>query len=428
MSIPNGWPPPYCGGGTCGGSSTTQVTFGYSTLTDAFGRLRVSQPYTLFDSQQRYDLDWTFNSNVSSGGNVTFVAPESTANLQVTSTVGSYAARETRYVFTYQPGKSLLALMTFVMAPKSDSNLRQRVGYFGKDNGYFLELKDQLYIVERSNVTGTIQETYVPQSQWNYDTLNGYGTSGYTLDITKSHIFWLDMEWLGVGNVRTGFVINGQFIATHVFQHANYVSRAYITTATLPVRYEIETLAAGAPATSNLKQICSTVHSEGGYDQPYLLFSNISNFSSTMTASTWYPTVSIRLKAGRLDSVVQVRQVDVVMTSSDTIHWALWANVTVANLTGEVFAPHASSPNVEIDNSATAMTTTYCQQVAAGIISGTNQSAASMALELGKYYSQLGRNSFTQVSDIMTLAYYSVSTVTGHPVTIQGLLSWNELL
>ncbi|NBX50561.1 hypothetical protein EBT25_11645 [bacterium] len=423
--IPNGWPPAYgCGGG----SSTTPVTLAYGPQIDAFGRLRVSQPYTLYDSQQRYDLDHTFVSNVSSGGNVTFVATQSTANLQVTSTVGSYAARESQYVFVYQPGKSLLALVTFVMAPLSDSSLRQRVGYFGKENGYFLELKDQVYIVERSNVTGTVTETYVPQSSWNTDQLNGYGTSGVTLDITKAQIFWIDMEWLGVGNVRSGFVYNGQFVVAHVFQHANYLKTAYITTATLPIRYEIETLAAGAPATSNLLQICSTVQSEGGYDQPYLLFSNITNFSSTMTAGVWYPTVSIRLAPGRLDAIAQIRQIDVVVTSADTIHWALWANVTATSLTGENFVAHASSPNVQIDRSATAFNTTGCQQVAAGLVSGTNQSAASSVLELTKYYSQIGRNSFTQTSDIMTLAYYSVTTISGTPATIQGLISWNELI
>lgn len=423
------WPPSYdtCCSACSGSSSVTPVSVG-GTQIDAFGRLRVSQPYTLFDSQQRYALDWTFTSNTASGGSVTFVPTQSTANLQVTSTVGSFAARETRYVFVYQPGKSLLSLMTFVMSPASVGNLRQRVGYFGSDNGYFLELKDQLYMVERSNVTGTITETYVPQSQWNIDTLQGQGISGATLDITKAQIFWLDMEWLGVGTVRTGFVINGQFYPAHYFHHANLLKTVYITTATLPVRYEIQTIAAGAPATSNLLQICSCVQSEGGYDQPLLLFSNISNFSNTMTAGVWYPTVSIRLAPGRLDGVAQIRQVDVVVTSADTIHWGLWSNVTTTNLTGANFVAHASSQVVQIDNSAVALNTTGCQQVAAGIISGTNQSAAAMSLELTKYYSQIGRNSFTQTSDIMTLAYYSTTTITGSPVKVQGLLSWNELL
>jgi hypothetical protein len=394
-------------------------------MTDAFGRLRVSQPYTLFDSQQRYSLDSSFVSNTATGGTVTYISNQSSANLSVTGTLGSYAARETRYVFTYQPGKSLLAMATFVMAPASDSNLRQRVGYFGKDNGIFLELRDQLYMVKRSNISGTIAETYVAQGNWNQDTLNGGGASGITLDITSAQIWWMDMEWLGVGSVRTGFVIDGQFVVCHIFHHANTVKSAYITTGTLPVRYEIEKLTGSGPTSSNLTQICSTVLSEGGYDQPLMLFSNISNYSSTMTAGTWYPVVSIRLKSTTLDAVAQLRQVDLVCTSSDTVFWALWSRTS---LTGGSFVAHGSSSIIEVNQGATAVSTSGAYQIAAGIISGTNQSASSMSLQLDKYYSQIGRNSFTGQSDIMTLAFYSVTTVTGHPVTVQALLSWNELL
>ena len=425
MSVPNGWPPAYCGGSTCGGSSVTPISFAYGPMTDAFGRLRVSEPYTLFDSQQRYFADDTFVSNVANGGTVTFVTNQSSMVLTTTSTLNSYAARETKYVFTYQPGKSLLALTTFCMAPKA-TGLIQRVGYYGTSNGIFLELSDDLYIVQRSNVTGTVVDTKIPQSQWSWDVLNGYGTSGYTLDITKTHIFWTDIEWLGVGNVRTGFVINGQFLVAHVFQHANYLTTAYMTTATLPIRYEIQNT--DSVPTSNLVQICSTVLSEGGYDQPYHLYSNISSFTRTMTAGTWYPIVSIRLAPGYLDAVAQMKQVDISMVSTDLLQWALWSNVSAASLTGENFVAHTSSSLVQIDQSATAMTTTGCQQIAAGLVSGTNQSAAPIMLELTKYQAQLGRDSFTQTSEIFTLAVYSVAGVGGGGASLQALVSWNELL
>ena len=426
MSVPNGWPPAYCGGSTCGGSSVTPISFTYGPMTDAFGRLRVSEPYTLFDSQQRYSADDTFVSNVANGGTVTFVTNQSSVVLSTTSTLNSYAARETKYVFTYQPGKSLLALTTFCMAPKA-TGLVQKVGYYGQSNGIFLELSDDLYIVQRSNVTGVVVDTKIPQSQWSWDVLNGYGTSGYTLDITKTHIFWTDIEWLGVGNVRTGFVINGQFLVAHVFQHANYLTTAYMTTATLPIRYEIQNT--DSVPSSNLIQICSTVLSEGGYDQPYHLYSNIAVLSRTMTAGTWYPAISVRLAPGYLDAVAQVKQVDISMVSTDLLHWALWSNVSAANLTGESFVAHTSSSLVQIDQSATAMTTTGCQQIAAGLVSGTNQSAAPIMLELTKYQAQLGRDSFTNVSEIFTLAVYSVTGSSGgSSISLQALLSWNELL
>lgn len=432
MNVPNAWPPAYCVpscGGDCS-SGSTNVTLGYTPQVDAFGRLRVSQPFTLFDSNQRYTLDDNFVSNTASGGSVTYIPTQSSANLTVTNTTGSYVGRETKYVFTYQPGKSILAMMTFVMAPASDSNLRQRVGYFGTDNGFFLELRDQLYIVQRSNVSGTIVETSVPQSQWNYDTMTGYGPSGYTLDITKSQIFWLDMEWLGAGNVRTGFIINGQFFPIHIFQHANLIPNAYITTGTLPIRYEIESLTGSGPVTSNLTQICSTIMSEGGYDPPFQLFSNLTVYSSTLAANTWTPVMSIRLVPSRLDAVAQIRQVDLAITSgtTQTIYWALWGNLQPGNLTNENFVGHGSSTNVQIDRSATAMTTTNSVEIASGLFSGSNQTPGMSVLELSKYYTQLARNSFTSEPFIITLGIYSYTGISGGGITIQTLLSWNELL
>ena len=406
----------------------SDVTLKATPQLDAFGRLRVSNPFTLFDSQQRFGLDASFRSNVASGGSVTFIPTQSSANLTVTNTVGSFAARESAYTFRYQPGKSLLTMMTFTMAPASPGNTRQRVGYFGQDNGFYVELANGVELVQRSNVTGTVALSNVAQINWNGDRLDGTGPSGLTLDITKSQILWIDMEWLGVGSVRMGFVINGVFILCHTFHHANLIPTAYITTACLPVRYEIQTLNGAAPATSNLTQICSTVMSEGGATTPLTLYSNLCTFSATIGAATWVPVISVQLAPGRLDSVCAVKQIEIVITSTnDTVQWALWSNVTAANLTGENFLAAPPSTSILVDKSATAFSTTTCKQVASGIAThGSASSSSAMVFELGQYFSQIGRDSFTQTSDIFTLAFFN-NTSQG-AVDAQVLLSWQELL
>jgi len=404
-----------------------QVALAQTPQLDAFGRLRVSQPQTLFDSQQRYGLDRSFASNTASGGSVTFIPTQSSANLTVVNTSGSYAARETRYIFKYQPGKSQLAMMTFVMAPQSSGNLRQQVGYYGADNGYFLQLTDQLYICERSNVTGTVTHSNVAQSSWNGDKLNGSGASTISLDMTKSQIFFLDIEWLGVGSVRTGFVINGQFIVAHTFHHANIVPNAYITTASLPLRYEIRALSASAPATSNLTQVCSTVISEAGYTEPLTLFSNLATFTSLTVGTSWIPLISIRLDPSRLDSIAIMKQIELVLTTADTLQWALWSNVTTTSLTGENFTVPPNNGGIVIDKSATALDITNCWQVASGIVTNSAGGAtASSNLELNGYFAQLGRDSFSRTPEIFTLAVVrgtGSSTCSGY-----ALLSWQETL
>jgi len=396
-----------------------QVALAQTPQLDAFGRLRVSQPHTLFDSQQRYGLDRSFVSNTASGGTVTFVPTQSSANLAVVNTSGSYAARETRYIFKYQPGKSQLSMMTFVMAPQSSGNLRQQVGYYDSDNGYFLQLSDQLYVCERSNVTGTVTHSNVAQSSWNGDKLNGTGPSAISLDITKSQIFFIDMEWLGVGSVRTGFVINGQYIVAHTFHHANIVPNAYITTACLPVRYEIRALSASAPATSNLTQVCCTVISEAGYTEPLTLFSNLAPISGTYTS--WTPVVSMRLAPTRLDAITHARQVDIALTASGTAQWALWSS---SNVSGVTFTSPFQNSSVIVGQGGT-MNVASSYQLASGIVTnGGGNSATATLVELQNYFSQLGRDSFTNVSDTITLAVISAS---GSP-SGYALFSWQETL
>ena len=291
-----------------GGNVAT--TIGGTNL-DAFGRLRVSNPFTLFDSQNRYIDGDQFSNITATGGNVVYVANESSFNLNVSAASGSSVIRQSKTVQAYQPGKSLLIMNTFAMATLK-ANLTQRVGYFTADNGiYFEAVGTQLNLVIRSSTTGSIVEERIPQASWNGNTL----LSGTVLDPTLTQIFWCDVEWLGVGNVRTGFVINGEFIVCHTFQHANQPGNTtvYMTTATLNPRYEITNTGATSGA-STMKQICSTVISEGGYN-PATKIAYVSNNTvptRISSANTVTALCSIRLNPAYPDAVVVPAQLDIL--------------------------------------------------------------------------------------------------------------------
>ncbi len=185
--------------------------------------------------------------------------------MNVGTSINQEVVRESTLVFAYQPGKSLQIINTFVMGD-AKTGLRQRVGYFGVGNGVYLERDgEEIAFVLRSSANNTIVDTRIIQSAWNVDKLDGVGVSKKTLDLDKANIFFIDVEWLGVGTVRCGFVIDGQLIHCHSFHHAGIESDAYMTTAVLPVRYEIKNTA-GTASASTLKQICSTVISEGGFN------------------------------------------------------------------------------------------------------------------------------------------------------------------
>ena len=244
------------------------------TMTDAFGRLRTSDTYTLFDSTHRFsDNGLWATSNTAGNSSYAFVNNQSMIVMTVGTTANAEIIRETTRVFSYQPGKSLLMLSSFAMeTPKA--NVRQRVGYYGAENGIFFENDGTTnYFVLRSNTTGTITETKVAQTNWSIDKFDGTGYSSQSggvehtggIDVSKTNILWMDIEWLGVGDVRCGFVVDGKMVPAHVFHNDNRNTVPYMTTASLPLRYEIKNTGI-TTSNSTMKQICSSIMSEGGYE------------------------------------------------------------------------------------------------------------------------------------------------------------------
>lgn len=374
------------------------------TNTDAFGRLRVSNPFTIFDSQNRYQKDNQFDESTVNGASISYSLDESSVLLSADTTAGSLAVRQSYRVMPYQPGKGLLLLATFVMAD-GQANLRQRVGYFNTDNGVFFQKDNTVNaFVLRSNTTGSPSDARtVTQANWNGDKLNGTGPSGITLDTSKSQILWMDFEWLGVGSVRCGFIINGQYIVCHTFNNANELNKVYMTTAILPVRYEIEavnTLATGA----TMKQICSTVISEAGYQQ--VAAGQFARRTTALTgiSTTFVPVVSIRLASDSLGAVVLPSAIQVFPTANQDYEVALFKNAT---LTGASYNT-TDFTHVDYDVAATAMS--GGTMVLQNFISSTAQGRQVSITPAGYNFDlQLGA-SLTGVSDVMTLAVRTLTT------------------
>lgn len=303
--------------------------------TDAFGRLQVAQPQTLFDSQNVLKENTKFYTVTTGSGSTSFNANASIVNMDVTTSSGDKVVKETKRVFPYQPGKALEIMATFCMEP-AKTGLRQRVGYFDDNNGIFVEQADDtVNMVIRSKSGGTVVENRVPQSSWNQDKLDGTGGTGITLDITKSQIFFLDIEWLGVGTVRVGFVIDGTYVVCHRFNHANtsnIPNGTYMTSACLPIRYEIENTSATSGA-SSLKQICTTVVSSGGYTPRGLNYiaGRGLTYYTLASAGTFYNLVSIKLDPDYLSDIIIPTAIDVLTDSNLNINFKLVTGATFAS-------------------------------------------------------------------------------------------------
>ena len=304
-------------------------------MQDAFGRFRVSDPVTLFDSDMEYDkqpLIWNEDTN-GVGALSTHLPNESSIHMEVGTAAGEYVVRQTREYVRYIPGKSQLILATFCFHTTAQVNTKKRVGYFDDRNGIYFE-KDgpDLFIVRRSYTTGAVVEERVPQAQWNVDTVDANSGINLLFDSTKTHILVIDLEWLGVGRVRVGFNIDGQTYVVHEFLHANNLTEVYMTSATLPIRYEILNTAE-VSAGSSMKQICSTVISEGGStvtrSYPFLITTG-----NALTPVTTTPTaiLAIRPKTdfkGKLNRVKISNIVANVYAENDSAIVQVYYNATL---------------------------------------------------------------------------------------------------
>lgn len=446
-------------------SGTSTVAF-TPTQYDAFGRIRASNPYTLFDSTNVNYQNTKFTqylnpsnpTNVSGSTNNYTNYDFSGSTVQLVCNVSGTVIREGKYICSYQPGKSLLIMNTFVMN-QHQSGLTQRVGYYNDANGVFFEQttvggNEILNMVIRTSVSGSMYENRVSQSNWNQNKLDGLNG----LNVTKAQILFIDIEWLGVGSVRTGFIINGNYYLAHIFNHANLspsgnnITAPYMTSARLSPRYEIFTTNAGPNLGYMLKQICSTVISEGGYEARSIVrHIGINgagiNISGQATPSTSFPLVAIKLddtsssSAKSINGIIIPSQANIVIFNTNAnnvgvLLYQLLLNPTISGYNSSLFTPYnitysqdktsTASCWVNLSGVSTANTISGGIIVNSGFITSNNVSILSSPYDFNL---QIGRDfsgsSNVYKSDILVLNILPLNIPNN--TTLYGQLGWYEI-
>jgi hypothetical protein len=376
-----------------------------SGMVDAFGRARVSEPFTVFDSTLRYTkrADQWHETTIGSGS-TNYLINESSIELKTTTASGDTALRRSKRNMPYQPGKSLQIMQSFC-GNTPIANLIQEVGYFDDDNGIILRASGTtIQFVIRSKATGSIVEEVADQSTWNIDQFT-------SLAFDKTNIFITDLEWLGVGRVRCGFVIDGETKWCHEFNHANEKTAVYMTSATLPLSYRIRNnsvVASGA----TLKQICCSAMSEGGYEPTGPIYTGGAGITGVKSTTSETLFAAIRMASGRTDNLILPAQVDAAVDGNAIAKWRLYLNPTVS---GVWTAAENGRGNVEVMASGTFSGGTI---ISTGLLSGRSNTAFSpegaLALSLGK---DANGN-----SDVLML---TIQCETAMKAT--GQLGWREL-
>jgi len=386
------------------------VDFGdYTGTKDLFSRLRVSQPFTLFDGKQVLDkAPLVFTEQLTSGGTVTHLPNMASSQLDVTGTSGSEVVRQSRAYIPYEPGRSQYIIMTGVLGT-AVANVRKRVGYFETNNGIYIEQTSAgLRVAIRSFTSGSVDNTEVEQDDWNIDPVDGTGPSGFTLDETKFLIFFIEFGWLGGAGVRVGVVLNGVPTYIHSFDlTAN--AAPFMSTPSLPLRYEITSTAASAGG--SMLMTCCAAFSEGGFNPTGVVASH-PTFTSRSVSTTPVPVISVRLKSAYARGILIPLIGHAQVTSTDDV---ICQVVVRGALTGASWA-NTTTDATEYDVSASAITGGI---VMASFFANNNASDVAASLNSALVISA----SLAGAADIISLV---IRTDTGS-ANVLGSLTWKEI-
>jgi hypothetical protein len=382
----------------------------------AFGDMRVAAPYTLLDTNFKYDLEHhEWESAVVGGGVVSHLPNESAAKLAVTTANADRARLRTITFFRYQAGKGHRVKMTCVQADTGQANQTRRWGYFDDNDGLFFELTGtSLYVVRRTSTSGSPVDTQVAKASWSYDPMDGTGPSGVTLDVTKGNIYEFNFQWLGVGKVRV--FVNGFLV--HVFDNANTYTVPYIKTAVLPVQGEI--INTGASTASYFKIICSSVISEGGMAPPEYTFGAYNTADISVT-TTERPLLSIRPAATHNSITNRILLVPKLLIVSSESQRAGYRVVINTSLTGASYAAADADSAAEYDISATAFSGGKT------VLRGMIPVGEAKEIYLDSFFHYLGRvlrrSAFDATSDILTVL--ALNEGAGN-TNMRASLTWGE--
>lgn len=409
--------------GNADGAMYISTAYPNNPSNDSFGRGRTTTPFTIADSKQITDsqpLLWD-DAQVSGGGTgSTYNANQASTTISVSADTAGHRVRQTKVRHIYQPGKSQAVLATFTDMGGA-VGITKRLGLFDGENGLYLaNIDGVINFGIRTFTSGVAVDTLYPQSEWNIDKLDGTGNSRITLDITKTQIFVVDFEWLGVGVVRFGFNLNGINVYCHTAENANLQEVVYMSTPNLPGRYEI--INDGTGPAAEFTHICFSVISEGGFEPSKILraVDRATTPLETLNDTSLYPVIAIRLRDGYEGAGVSVDELSILTTTTTDYRWALILNPTV---TGTAFSYTAVADSaIEADVGTTnATTVTGGHILRSGYSRGTNQAGGDIISPVRQLL-VLG-TSIAGVSDVIVLA---VQRLTGTTESFYASLGWRE--
>lgn len=399
---------------------------------DAFGRLRTSDNFTTFNY---YPSPMTANTSLDidiwiseqTGGSQSYES-ENYIKMPTSGSGDTYSLRTTKQPMIYQPGKSRLIYMTGVLMTTINSSTNSYMGIFNVNTpptinqGTYLRCNGVNLFWEDVMQTST---TSVTQSAWNIDTFNGNGPSGKTLTVANAAenlLIVIDQEWLGVGRIRCGFIIDGVIYYAHQFFH-NGMTIQYTNTPRLHLSYLIQ-----STSVNSMRQMCSTNIIEGGY----FTTGRINNISIPITSPTSFVSVNstteiillgIRIQSRFPNATFFLKALSIYFTAGGSGRYALYkvqlfsTKGSIGNLVQPTSLSWQTLSNSSVEYAFGGTTGSYVSSSGFIISSGYLDTTSSNNISLSEFDSLQTHQLFTSYDTMYITGIASNSGTMGATVT-----------
>ncbi len=176
----------------------------------------------------------TTSTTLGNGFVTTFT---SMAVIRTSGMAGDVAQVQSNPFLSYQPGHEGFGFFTAAFTGDIASDTEQFIGTWDDDNGFAIGYDGTNFSI-LFKVDGT--DTIITQTNFNMDTINGLGASGFNIDPTKLNVFRISYGWLGAATISFQVLDpQGGWILFHVIKQPNTSAFPSILNPNLPIRAQV---------------------------------------------------------------------------------------------------------------------------------------------------------------------------------------------
>lgn len=173
-------------------------------------------------------------------------------------------------------------------------------------------------------------DSWILQSSWNGDTLDGSGDSGMTLDTTKGNLYQIRYQWLGFGKME--FYIedqtDGNWINVHTIYYTNQYTSVNVRIPSLKPTYRVESISSTTSLTLKIASIAMFMEGKQNLEVNNYAYQS----EKTISASTDTNILTIKNKAHingiQNNSEIRIRSFSFASDGNKIAHFHIYKNAT----------------------------------------------------------------------------------------------------